>query len=310
MEGLDGWKPEWLSVMNQEAASILEEIYNDFMALQTWPSVLLTVRTQVLPKPTKEQIPTAKDWRPISISSAWVRLWSKWQLLKVTPMLSKIDQSMVGGIPGRDPNLSLLKILQEIDDTEERLLRGEHVEMHMIAIDAIKCFDKVKQHHALQRGEAFGLPPELLSGVGTFFKQHVRRFSANGFLDRVCWQPTRGLLQGDALSVLLCTLCVEEWMHASICGGENISVCGYIDDRTLVAREVNEIQSAWERSLCWEKEAGWEANPKKDGLSSAGRAEGQASLWQSHPPGGHPFPSSWPRRHDQEGVGQKAGGEG
>ena len=65
----------------------LEGVFLDTQMLQVWPTELLSVHAQLFPK---REI-TPQDWRPTSIARAWVRLWSKWKLLQVTPMLKEID---------------------------------------------------------------------------------------------------------------------------------------------------------------------------------------------------------------------------
>ena len=255
--GMDMWPVQAVKLMPKAQTHLLCAVYDVCVQYAMWPTMLLNVRTHLVPKRTAEKgMLGVQEWRPLAISSVWLRLWAKWQLLQQHSMLKALDPRLVGGLPGRCAVTSMVELLLNLEEAENQ---GD--QYHLLSLDAVKCFDKVDIPHALAVGKDLGMTREALRGHAAYLRDHQRVLTANGYVDQVGWHPTNGLLQGDPLSVLLCVACVDQWIRRVAPSGA--SMCAYIDDRTLHAPTMHALQDAWARSQLWDGEHGWEVNFKK-----------------------------------------------
>ena len=262
--GMDMWPVQAIQLLPSEQLHLLCDVYDVFVHAAQWPSALLTVRTQLVPKRSAEAgLLEVGEWRPLAISSAWVRAWAKWQLLQQNYLIEQLDASLVGGVPGRCAVARMVEILLELEEAE-----ASQEDFHLLSLDAVKCFDKVDICHALGVGEALGMTKEALRGHAALLRDHQRVFTANSFVDQVVWHPTNGLLQGDPLSVVLCVACVHQWVQQVAPSGAR--VCAYVDDRTMYAKGRGQLQEAWKRSQEWDALHGWEVNYKKTKYMASG----------------------------------------
>ena len=262
--GMDMWPVQAVQLLPKEQLHLLCEVYDAFVQHAMWPSALLTVRTQLVPKRTAEAgLLEVGEWRPLAISSVWVRLWAKWQLIQQAHKLGQLDSALVGGVPGRCAVASMVEILLSLEEAE-----GGDGTYHLLSLDAVKCFDKIDICHALGVGRRLGMTQEALRGHAAYLRDHQRVFTANGFVDQVVWHPTNGLLQGDPLSVLLCVACVHDWVETV--SGSGARVCAFVDDRTLFSRNHTHLQEAWQKSQEWDAAHKWEVNYKKTRYMAVG----------------------------------------
>ena len=111
-----------------------------------------------------------------------------------------------------------------------------------------------------------------------------RRFSCATTLDGLGLQPQNGLLQGDPLSVLLCNFCIQDWQNAVLGRATPsepdttlVRTCAYVDDRTLLTKNPQDMQVVWDRSTQWDISSGWQVNRDKTYVMTAGLQKGVAS---------------------------------
>ena len=120
--GLDGWPSEALRLLPREAMPALRYLYDTCAAWKCWPHSNMLVRTHMLAKELDvgELNPSAADWRPIALTSLWMRIWSKWQLILIPePLLNTFATTLTGGLPGRSPRGSMLKYLLNLEETND-----------------------------------------------------------------------------------------------------------------------------------------------------------------------------------------------
>ena len=149
--GVDGWQAETLRLLPKRAIPALRYIYDCCVTWHCWPQQNMIVRTHMLPKDLDitSVIPTTADWRPIALTSLWMRVWSKWQLMLLpAELLEKFSPSLTGGLPHRNPKGSMLQYLLGLE--ESMMEPQEGLTWCSISVDASKCFDKIHQTQALQ----------------------------------------------------------------------------------------------------------------------------------------------------------------
>ena len=268
--GLDGWPGDIIRILPKKAACVLAGLYGRFEEWAVWPSMLCFVRTHMLAKELNEQhIGTPADWRPIAVTSCWMRLWSKWRLAMMPQELfDNLDSTLTGGLPGRKSHGTMLEFLLTLE-REMDSLHPEEAQWFGISVDASKCFDRVSQPKVIEQAMQVGFPLRALRGTMAFLTLLRRRFSCGGYLGQDELLPTNGLLQGDPLSVLLCNIVVNTWTQKL--QGPGIRLQGYIDDRTVAANDPELLNQAWNHSLEWDRENSWHTNQKKTCLLAFGK---------------------------------------
>ena len=98
--GIDMWSVQAVQLIPRTQLQYLMRIYDMCVQCAQWPTLLLRVRTQLVPKRDATQgLLGIQEWRPLAISSVWVRLWAKWQLLQQTEMIKNLPPQLIGGIP-------------------------------------------------------------------------------------------------------------------------------------------------------------------------------------------------------------------
>ena len=86
------------------------------------------------------------NWRPISVTSVLYRLYTKWRLRMIMPLITPLLPSgVVGGLPGLRSEMEVL----ELAANPEAHAQGVDVHQTGIAMDAAKCLDKVPWPSAL-----------------------------------------------------------------------------------------------------------------------------------------------------------------
>ena len=154
-----------------------------FRGESEWPETLTLVRTHMLAKPLgdKKALATEADWRPIAISSVWVRLWSRWKLATMSPqILDCLSPELRGGLPGRHAQGSMLSFLAALEQALETN-EGDHL-WCAISVDASKCFDRIDQERVLRQAQELGVEGRTLRGVASFLLSIRRNFSCGPFL--------------------------------------------------------------------------------------------------------------------------------
>ena len=195
--GLDGWTSEVLRMLPREAIPALRFLFDSCAAWKCWPQDNLVIRTHMLAKELDQGtlIPSPADWRPIALTSLWMRIWSRWQLTLIPEnLLNTFSDTLTGGLPGRSPRGSMLRYLLSL---EERMLEPQGDATWLsISVDASKCFDRVHQAQVLQLAKLQGFDMSMLVGVGAYLRSLTRVFSCGQFMGERAITPTNGLFAG------------------------------------------------------------------------------------------------------------------
>ena len=267
--GLDNWPVITLSTLHQSSARSLILVFKASEKAALWPDELHYVRTQLIPKPdTLMGEARPEDLRPIAVISVWIRLWSRWRLCMQHADAHKVHSALCGGIPGRSFAPAMLDTLLSLENHFAGGLE-KPPDWFALTLDASKCFDRILPTHALSLADRWGVESGVLRGLGGFLMQVRRRFSCGGYPDQIDLCPLNGLLQGDPLSVLLCNYCVDDWVRtieAEQPPDTHLKICAFIDDRTILGDDLEQMLLAWEASKGWERQNGWECNEKKTGI--------------------------------------------
>ena len=268
--GLDMWPPEVIRLLPREACPSLRHLYAISERTGVWPEPLLDIRLQLLPKDSSTA-PSVEAFRPISVCSAWYRLWSAWRL-RCLPreVWTTIHPTQQGGLAGRNAAASLLHMMLMIEHASSYPENG----LGIISLDAVKCFDKLSYGETLRCAQAIHVPFSVLKALLGFWTDSVRYLSANSALDLQGFSCSNGIPQGCALSVLMCVAMVHSWT-SSVLRVKGVGALSYIDDRYLHSHSPPALQEAWVSSQDWEEVHKWELNPSKSGVVIAGTFNGK-----------------------------------
>ena len=261
--GLDCWPAECLRFVTLPVARALVLIFRAIELTGVWPRSWCLVRTHLVPK-TDEPIPTASQYRPLSIMSIWYRLWGSYHLRMISPDLySRFAPGLRGGIPQRGladmiatPALRLEASLNHLQDDS-----GARVELHWANIDAVKCFDRLSMVRAAQAATTFGLPLRLVTTLVSFWVSLTRHLSMTSYIDPVAIHPLNGVPQGCAASALVCNCLIQQW-HDAVAPTQCVP-SAFIDDRYLSAACHEHLAAGWRESVAWEEMQGWHVNVDK-----------------------------------------------
>ena len=255
--GLDGWTAQAVKRIPKDSYPCLALLFSYIERHGVWPPHLTRVKTTLLIKPgTDGSRPS--HWRPIAVTSLWYRLYGQCRL----PLLSEhvipwLPEGILGGVPQRHSSTSVLNLLASFERLPDE---PELPPLYGVALDASKCFDRIRWSGVWSLLHSIQVPPSLIRAMSTFYLAHQRFTHIRGSLDLVPWQVSSGLLQGCPLSVLTTVLLVATW-HVQI--PAPVSAQSFIDDRILTASSQDALRAAWDTSELWNNDQGWKTNEDK-----------------------------------------------
>ena len=173
-----------------------ELAYSQYMAL-----IILLYKKDV-----RENI---KNWRPISLSNADIKILAKIlaeRLKKVLPYIIHVNQC--GCVKGR-------KIAQGIRFVED-VLESMGDESIILIDDNEKAFDRVEWPWLFHVLEKFGLGDYFVGWIKIMYKNMKSAVMTNGYVSEY-FSLSRGIRQGDPLSALLYVLQAEALAEALRC---------------------------------------------------------------------------------------------
>ena len=230
--------------MDRGAATALARVFALLEEYPCFPRSWLLVRTHLVPKDI-HQLPSAGDFRPLSIMSVWYRLWSGYRMhLLGEGYFSYFSEALRGGLPSRGIDDAVTGPLLHLEATKV-LGRDQVNPLHLVSIDASKCFDRIRYPSAAAAALNSKMHPRLVGLLLGFWTQLSRFFSANGFLDEVPLEPLNGIPQGCPLSALVCNCIVQDWHSAVV--SPACRALAYLDDRHLWADTHDDLVRGWKR---------------------------------------------------------------
>ena len=243
--GLDLWPVQVLDFLVPKAAEALLLIFQCIEATGRWPRQWVSVRTHIAPKDDR-LTPPLEAHRPLSVLSIWYRLWSAYRIAMLPQEFYDIFRpELRGGLPHRTIEDLVAGPLLCYEAYETHSWHGEPATpLHMLSLDASKCFDRITFESASREGRRCGLPSRLLGTLLGFWSVKIRFFSGGGYLDEIALLPQNGVPQGCPLSALLCNTIVQGW-HGAI----EHTPChtgAFLDDGVLWAHNHPDLMSGWE----------------------------------------------------------------
>ena len=233
--GLDGISPRMVGLLPDEALDRLGEFLQLCEAHGTFPEAMCHWKVAFLPKARKTCFPRAGDTRPIAVGSAIYRLWSRLRLQELAaPLASSLEHNQAGGIKGHDAETLLCALDIEFDAKEHPFA---------MALDFQKAFDSMDYTISLSVFHRLCLPAPVLNLLRFQWQTHRRWPCFAGAVSPQCLSDCLGLPQGDPFSP--CALAVVLTLPMRhVQSMTNASSLVYLDDRTLVARSLDDLLRA------------------------------------------------------------------
>ena len=223
-----------LKKKTEENPGFLAGVYTLWMMKSKVPEKLKASRSLLLPKGTTE-LQNIGNWRPLSISSVIMRLYTKILAKRLTKAVS-LHPSQRGFIPapGVEQNSVLL----------EHLIRKQKKEKGTLAVaflDLAKAFDTIS-HDLFAKGlQRLGVPSQFIKVVEDLYDGATTSFATvKGETRQI--KINQGVKQGDPLSPILFNVCLDP-MFCSLerdgkgWGNEKTSITalGYADDTAVLS---------------------------------------------------------------------------
>ena len=265
--GLDCWAMRTLDYLSLGAAKALILIFQIIECTKYWPTPWQKVRTHVIPK-VDHATPDIGQHRPISVLSAWFRLWSSYRVCGFSHVVTpKLSVHLRGGIQARGPGQMLAHPMLWLEHCLNPATHDQEVpQIHALSLDASKCFDRITYPSAIDACRALALPDDLISTFASFWVGHQRQFSAGSYLDCESFSVLNGVPQGCPFSALVCNALVNCW--GALVRVEGCDFSAFLDDRYILANSAERLQKGWMTSCQWERDCGWVVNPAKSSYLS------------------------------------------
>ena len=244
-----------LSCLKQLGSTSLWILYNAMWMKSEIPHGWKAARTVLIPK--TDGAATPSDFRPISISSYFYRVYSATINCRLGERI-KFDSRQRGFIKqdGVRDNIELLECL--IDDAKRSLSN-----LHLSFMDVRKAFDSVS-HASIQRAlEWAGVPGRVRKVIGEMYTDCTTTVGA-GIIN-----VNRGVKQGDPLSSFLFNLVLEMALSRIPVNlginfeGHKLCYMAFADDLILLARSEKALQKLVELVAAELRLIGLEFNVEK-----------------------------------------------
>ena len=233
--GLDGISPRMLGLLPDAALDRLGEFLQLCEAHGAFPEAMCHWKVAFLPKARKTCFPRAGDTRPIAVGSAIYRLWSRLRLQELAASLAScLEHNQAGGVKGHDAETLFCALDIEFDPAEYPFA---------VALDFQKAFDSLDSTISISVFQRLGLPAPVLNLLRFQWQTHRRWPCFAGAVSPQCLSDCLGLPQGDPFSP--CALAVVLTLPMRLVQSmTNASSLVYLDDRTLVARSLDDLLRA------------------------------------------------------------------
>ncbi|KAL8582146.1 hypothetical protein ACOMHN_004065 [Nucella lapillus] len=231
---------------------LLVTVFNTWLTDQTIPQYLKESRSILLPK-GKKDLNLSGNWRPLTISSILLRLYSKVLAKRLTAAvpLNLIQRGFIPA-PGVSENTQLLaRVIKQA--------KARKGELAVAFLDLAKAFDTVL-HDLVRKGmQRFGVPDFLVNVVADMYEGAKTTFTVKGGQTEPITIGS-GVKQGDPLSPILFDMALDPLLCLLKTEGEpwkigrtNLTAMGYADDTAVMSRnspgikvDIEPDASAWE----------------------------------------------------------------
>lgn len=255
--GPDGWRITDIKRLNINSLAVL---FNAMIYLGHIPAPFRLNRTILVPK-SRESGVNVSDWRPITISSVFLRIINKiwaWRFEDLT------TSSLQRGFKKMDGCLAnTLTLHQIIRDHRDRA--APHT---IISLDLRKAFDTVSHSSILRALRGYGVHAKVIEYVAANYREVTTTISTpEGQTGAI--ELNRGVKQGDPMSPALFNLVIDEWLRSAPTdiglsfGGEKIASLAFADDLLLLAGSREDATALLRRCTKFMEGRGLDINPSK-----------------------------------------------
>lgn len=175
--------------------SILAIIFTNWLAFATLPDELKVAKTVFIPK--SRSATTGGDFRPITISSIILRLYTRALLRRFSQ--DHVFHELQGGFGDDRSASSNIIILQALMKARKQARQS----FYSLSLDVRKAFDTVSHHAIIEVLKGRGLPPQYIEVVRDLYHGSSTTFWSGGVTDGVRVPVRQGIKQGDPLSPFL-----------------------------------------------------------------------------------------------------------
>ena len=219
-------------------------IYNVWLHTRKVPNQIKDNRSILLPKGTKD-LEDVNNWRPLTISSVMLRLYTNILAKRVTKGVP-LNPRQRGFIeaPGCSENGFLLQRIQKHAKRNRKRLS-------VVFLDLAKAFDTVSHKHISEGLKRFRVNSHFIDAVVDLYTDASTHFTlAKGETPKI--PMTREVKQGDPLSPLLFNVAMDPLLEAISAqnngykwdeSGLQLEALCYADDNGLLTEDPKEMQS-------------------------------------------------------------------
>ena len=248
--GMDSWRCSEWRVIPQLSIDMLLLLYKVILASSRCPREWLIMKTVMMPK--KQNGPLAvHQFRPIAVCGIPYRTFSKFLSVRTAAWLTDLDPRLCGGIRGRGAQqawLDLAMRLERISLAEEDNPYSEvWPDLHALQIDTHKYFDSICIDKACRLMESIGIDDKVTKVWKFFVSNHTRHLAYGGIIDPNPLCATKGVPQGDSLSMVAGVLVMGNWASFLDTTGTAPCMRLFVDDRIMYHHNMDVLQnSLWE----------------------------------------------------------------
>ncbi|KAL8620402.1 hypothetical protein ACOMHN_055483 [Nucella lapillus] len=241
---------------------LLATVFNTWLTEQRIPQYLKESRSILLPK-GKKDLNLIGNWRPLTISSILLRIYSKVLAKRLTAAvpLNPIQRGFIPA-PGVGENTQLLaRVIKQA--------KARKGELAVAFLDLAKAFDTVS-HDLVRKGmKRFGIPDFLVNVVADMYEGAITTFTVTGGQTEPIAIGS-GVKQGDPLSPILFDMALDPLLCLLETEGEpwkigrtNLTAMGYADDTAVMSRSRAGLETNLELVDSFCQQVGLKLNVRK-----------------------------------------------
>ena len=176
----------------------------------------------------------ASKWRPITISSIFVRMIHKIMADRILKSISlNMRQKAFVPVDGCTENVSIV-------DNLIFNARREHKNLSLVGIDLAKAFDSVSHHSIIRALERFNISEEIINYILSSYENCTTSINCGRTVISGI-EMSRGVKQGDPLSPILFNMIIDELLDylpeeiGAPIGDASLNILGFVDDLILIS---------------------------------------------------------------------------